>query len=119
MEDIQARNLRVGHTVEDWCRPCKSYRAHTVMVVSHDAKPLRVTCDTCGSQHNFRGRAPSVTTKPGRSEEAPAAEAEEDEEDEEDEGEDNNAPLSEDENEQRGGKYYLELGSKDKTSFFF
>ena len=45
--------------------------------------------------------------------------AEEDEEDEEDEGEDNNAPLSEEENEQRGGKYYMELNSKNKTSSFF
>ena len=57
------RNLRVGHTVEDWCRPCKSFRAHTVMVVSGDSEPLRVSCDTCRSQHNYRGHPPNVREK--------------------------------------------------------
>ena len=73
----ESRNVRVGHTVEDWCRPCKSFRAHTVMVVSSDAKPLRVTCDTCGSQHNFRGRAPQAATKAARREETARAHSEE------------------------------------------
>lgn len=47
--------IRVGHRVEDKCRPCRSIRAHTVMVVGGDGQPLRVMCDTCGSQHNYRG----------------------------------------------------------------
>jgi len=89
-----SQNVRVGHTVEDWCRPCKSFRAHTVMVVSGDAKPLRVTCDTCGSQHNFRGHAPRVQTKtapePGR----PATEAPS--------GERNRAPMGESNSENQG-----------------
>lgn len=54
----ESRTLRVGHTIEDWCRPCKSFRAHTVALVGGDGKAERVTCDTCGSQHNFRGQAP-------------------------------------------------------------
>ena len=53
-EEIQIP-IRVGHRVEDKCRPCRSIRAHTVMVVGGDGQPLRVMCDTCGSQHNYRG----------------------------------------------------------------
>ena len=68
MSAPESRPLRVGHTIEDWCRPCKSFRAHTVMVVSGDTEPLRVTCDTCGSRHNFRGHAPNVRTTPASSE---------------------------------------------------
>lgn len=67
LTDMQFQNLRVGHKVEDWCRPCKSFRAHTVMVMSSDAEPQRVICDTCGSQHNYRGREPNVTTEAVRS----------------------------------------------------
>lgn len=57
------RTLRVGHTVEDWCRPCKSFRAHTVMLVSSDGRAERVSCDTCRSQHNFRGHAPRAAVE--------------------------------------------------------
>jgi hypothetical protein len=65
-----ARALRAGDEIEDLCRACKAERAHTVIVVDADGRPLRVQCDFCGSQHNYRGgprRAPS----PG----APAREA--------------------------------------------
>ncbi len=58
------RTVRVGHTIEDWCRPCKSFRAHTVQLVGSDGKPERVACDTCRSQHNFRGHAPRSTSMP-------------------------------------------------------
>jgi hypothetical protein len=44
--------------IEDWCRPYKSFRAHTVALIDRDGKAERVTCDTCRSQHNFRGHAP-------------------------------------------------------------
>jgi hypothetical protein len=46
---------RVGKTVEDFCRPCKSVRAHTILVLDESGLPERVVCDTCGSQHNYRG----------------------------------------------------------------
>ncbi len=95
LTDSKTRNLRVGHKVEDWCRPCKSFRAHAVTVVSGDAKPLRVTCDTCGSQHNFRGRGPIETTKPVRSEVVPTAAAAPFEER-------NRAPMGEVSNENQG-----------------
>jgi hypothetical protein len=49
------RALRAGDTLEDYCRACKTDRLHTVIVVDGTGRPIRVTCDYCGSQHNFRG----------------------------------------------------------------
>ena len=46
---------RAGGSVEDFCRACKTDRAHTVIVVDEIGRPLRVTCDYCRSQHNYRG----------------------------------------------------------------
>ena len=46
---------QVGKKIEDVCRPCKSIRAHTITLVDENASPERVMCDTCGSQHNYRG----------------------------------------------------------------
>jgi hypothetical protein len=50
-----ARRYRAGETLEDLCRACKSDRLHTVIVVDSAGRPLRVTCDYCHSQHNYRG----------------------------------------------------------------
>jgi hypothetical protein len=49
------RVFRAGETVEDACRSCKVDRFHTVIVVDGTGRPIRVSCDFCGSQHNFRG----------------------------------------------------------------
>ena len=49
------RRHPVGSTLEDYCRSCKMERRHTVVVAGPDGPPLRVICDHCGSQHNFRG----------------------------------------------------------------
>jgi hypothetical protein len=49
------RTFRAGETIEDYCRACKTDRFHTVIVVDASGWPLRVTCDYCQSQHNFRG----------------------------------------------------------------
>jgi hypothetical protein len=49
------RAYRAGQTIEDYCRACKVDRIHTVLVVDGGSRPIRVTCDFCGSQHNFRG----------------------------------------------------------------
>jgi len=46
---------RAGGSIDDRCRPCKVLRRHTVLVVDGEGTPLRVICDTCGSQHNYRG----------------------------------------------------------------
>jgi len=50
-----ARQYRAGQSVEDHCRSCHEDRTHTVIVVDGDAQPLRVTCDYCRSDHNYRG----------------------------------------------------------------
>ena len=46
---------RAGASLDDLCRACGMVRRHTVIVAAIDAKPARVICDTCGSQHNYRG----------------------------------------------------------------
>jgi len=61
------RELRVGIRVDDLCRACKMVRDHTVVAVGEGV--VRVLCDYCGSQHNYRGgaRAPgarAVTHRP-------------------------------------------------------
>jgi hypothetical protein len=51
------RHYRAGDTLEDFCRACKLDRVHTAIVVTPDGYPLRVQCDFCSSQHNYRGGA--------------------------------------------------------------
>jgi hypothetical protein len=50
-----ARQYRAGQSVEDHCRSCHEDRTHTVIVVDGNAQPLRVACDFCRSEHNYRG----------------------------------------------------------------
>jgi len=49
------RQYRAGQSVEDHCRSCHEDRTHTVIVVDAQAQPLRVACDLCRSEHNYRG----------------------------------------------------------------
>jgi hypothetical protein len=49
------RQYRAGQSVEDYCRQCHEDRMHTIIVVDADAQPLRVSCDFCRSEHNYRG----------------------------------------------------------------
>jgi hypothetical protein len=49
------RTYRAGESVEDVCRACKIDRVHTVIAADQAGQPIRVQCDFCGSQHNFRG----------------------------------------------------------------
>ena len=51
------RQYRAGQSVEDHCRSCHEDRTHTVIVVDGNAQPLRVACDFCRSEHNYRGGA--------------------------------------------------------------
>jgi hypothetical protein len=43
-------------------RACKLDRIHTVIVVDGAGSPVRVTCDNCGSEHNYRGGARMATS---------------------------------------------------------
>jgi hypothetical protein len=58
---MEARH-RAGEPIDDLCRACHTERRHTVMVVDAAGQVLRVVCDFCGSQHNYRhggGAAPA------------------------------------------------------------
>jgi hypothetical protein len=46
---------RAGAPIVDLCRACKAMRDHTIMVVDQAGRVLRVVCDFCGSQHDYRG----------------------------------------------------------------
>jgi hypothetical protein len=47
--------LKAGDFLDDLCRVCKTVRGHTVIVADAQGAALRVICDYCGSQHNYRG----------------------------------------------------------------
>ena len=53
----QGRVYRAGAEIEDYCRACKLDRMHTVIAVDGEGRPVRVACDNCRSEHNFRGGA--------------------------------------------------------------
>src|SRR5688572_31919867 len=55
--------FRSGQSVEDHCRQCHEDRTHTVVVVDAHAQPLRVSCDYCRSEHNYRGGPRSGPTR--------------------------------------------------------
>jgi hypothetical protein len=51
------QTYRAGASIEDYCRACKVDRIHTVVAADPDGQPIRVACDWCRSEHNFRGGA--------------------------------------------------------------
>ena len=63
-DSVNTRTYRAGQAVEDHCRACHEDRMHTVVVVDQAQQPLRVTCDFCGSEHNYRGGARTPTGGP-------------------------------------------------------
>ena len=50
-----SKRYHAGESIEDLCRVCKNARRHTVVAADAEGRILRVICDYCGSQHNFRG----------------------------------------------------------------
>jgi hypothetical protein len=50
-----SRSYRAGQSIEDYCRACKTDRIHTVIAADPTGQPIRVACDYCRSEHNFRG----------------------------------------------------------------
>jgi len=73
LDEGSARRYRAGEPITDLCRACKALRAHTVIAADASGQHLRVMCDFCGSQHDYRGgegRVPvggPVTGTAGRS----------------------------------------------------
>ena len=70
------RPSRAGASIEDYCRACKTDRMHTVMAADANGAPVRVVCDYCRSEHNYRGgpridpAAGDAPAHPGRYESA-------------------------------------------------
>ncbi len=65
MDRSTPRRFSAGDSLDDLCRVCKTVRAHTVIVADAEGRVLRVICDYCGSQHNYRGgEAPETTVRP-------------------------------------------------------
>jgi hypothetical protein len=52
---VVERTHRAGSAIEDYCRACKTDRIHTIVAVDSDGRPIRVVCDYCRSEHNYRG----------------------------------------------------------------
>ena len=61
----QGRQYKAGDSLEDYCRACKTDRMHTVIAADSEARPIRVACGFCGSDHNYRG-GPRVEASPAR-----------------------------------------------------
>ena len=55
-------SFRVGSGLDDHCAACKTARRHTVTAVAGDV--VRVICDYCGSQHQYRGGPREERTRP-------------------------------------------------------
>jgi hypothetical protein len=60
---VTQRRYRAGDKLDDMCRACKLVRGHTVIVAGSAGEPLRVLCDYCGSQHNYRGGGARVVAR--------------------------------------------------------
>ena len=61
------RRFKAGDTIEDLCRACKVDRLHTVVAADSNGAPLRVICDYCRSEHNYRGGAEARRAGPAAS----------------------------------------------------
>jgi len=55
MDSDGPRRFHAGDALDDLCRACKTVRGHTAIVADPEGRVLRVICDYCGSQHNYRG----------------------------------------------------------------
>ena len=78
MDEQSGRRYRAGERVTDLCRACKAERDHTTIAVDSDGRVLRVMCDFCRSQHNYRGGgddSPAAPRAATASRPAPRAEA--------------------------------------------
>jgi len=67
------RMWRAGDSVEDLCRACKTDRIHTVVAADTAGQPIRVVCDYCRSEHNYRGGPRLASARPVSAAATPAA----------------------------------------------
>jgi hypothetical protein len=55
VDEESAHRYRAGEPITDLCRACKALRGHTVIAADTSGHSLRVICNFCGSQHDYRG----------------------------------------------------------------
>jgi hypothetical protein len=65
------RPYRAGQSIEDHCRSCHEDRTHAIIAVDADGRPIRVLCNFCGSQHNYRGGPRMAAPAPASSDQRP------------------------------------------------
>ena len=51
-----ATATKVGADIDAWCTRCKMNLGHTILAMV-GSKPVRVRCNTCQGEHNYRGSA--------------------------------------------------------------
>ena len=59
---------RAGQQVDDLCRQCKVVRHHTIVATDAEGGIVRVVCDFCRSEHNFRSGGGVRSVNPARAE---------------------------------------------------
>jgi hypothetical protein len=55
MQEYESHHFKAGDALQDLCRACRMVRSHTVIAADPGGAIIRVICDYCGSQHNYRG----------------------------------------------------------------
>ena len=65
--------LRTGGEIDAQCTRCRMVLAHTILALVAN-RPVRVQCNTCGGQHNFRSGTPEPKSERSESSSSPAKE---------------------------------------------
>jgi hypothetical protein len=55
---------KVGGDIDAWCTRCKMTLGHTILAMV-GGKPVRVRCNTCQGEHNYRGSAAGAEPRKG------------------------------------------------------
>ncbi|HEY1098360.1 MAG TPA: hypothetical protein VGF99_05515 [Myxococcota bacterium] len=63
--------FKIAGTVEAWCGKCKLMLHHTIETIE-GGEPGRVHCNTCSSQHAFKGYRPGEAPRQVKAREAAA-----------------------------------------------
>lgn len=56
------RPFAVGRNCDSWCTRCKMELAHTIVAMV-DTLPVKVICNTCGSEHKYRAPKGAAGTR--------------------------------------------------------
>jgi len=59
-----ATGLRVGGDIDAFCTRCKMNLGHTILAMI-GGRPVRVRCNTCQGEHNYRGSSAPEARKGG------------------------------------------------------